>query len=439
MSLVALSQIWMEPRADSYPVALREGKVITFSQFRADVGGVASRLKNCRRAVLACSDSYYFLIGIYALLQVGAVIILPANSQPATLGKLRSLYDLCVEDDFIAMPVQTSVSLSALDPLRPAFEFFTSGSSGEPKAISKNLRMLEYEIAGLDALLGSNLGKGTVFATVAHQHLYGLIFKLFWPLASGRVFSTRTHAFWETLLPEITAGAIVISSPAHLGRLAGIEPLPPMSRPTNVFSAGAILPFAASMQSEAIFGCTPTEIFGSTETGAIAMRHQEKVDQAWQLLPGIAMECDAENRMVLHSPSICPEAFTTADRIEPLANGFHFLGRSDRIAKIEGKRINLIEVENALLQLNDVRAAAVLALPGNSTQLAAALVLSPEGVELLAKMGKFRFGRQLRQALALTQEPMAIPRLWRFVESLPMRDLGKICEAELLTLFGDGT
>ena len=397
---------------------------------------MASRLNNCNRAVLTCSDSYYFLVGMYALLQVGAVIVLPANSQPATLENLRSNYDLCVDDDFVAMPAQSSTSLSVLDPSRPAFEFFTSGTTGEPKAISKNLGMLEFEIAALDAILGSNLGQGKVYATVPHQHLYGLIFKLLWPLATGRVFSARTYAFWEMLLPDITAGDIVISSPAHLGRMGGIEPLPATNRPSNVFSAGAVLPFAASKQSESIFGCIPTEIFGSTETGAIAMRRQERADQPWQLLPGITMECNAENCMVLHSPSIGMEAFTTADRIEPLANGFRFLGRSDRIAKIEGKRINLIEVENALLQLNEVNAAVVLVIPGESPKLGAAVVLSPEGIEHLNKNGKFRFSRHLRQTLASTQEPMAIPRLWRFLETLPIRDLGKICEPDLLALFG---
>ena len=436
MNLILLSQILLEPRIDSYPVAQRDRGIITFSQFRADVAGVATRLKECRRATLACTDSYYFLVGMYALLQIGAAVVLPAGTKHVMREKLNSHDGMHVDDDFIGTSPQETARLVALDPLQPAFEFFTSGSTGEPKVIRKSLRMLENEIAILHAFLGHELGNGAVFATVPHQHLYGLIFKILWPLASGRAFCTQTHAFWEMLLPELTTTSTLVSSPSHLGRLGGMKRISSVNCPQHVFSAGAALPFTASEQSNAVLGCMPTEIFGSTETGAIATRCQKNADEPWQLLPDISMECDIDNRLVLYSPCIGSEAFRTDDIVEPLVDGFRFLGRADRIVKIEGKRISLAEVESALLQLDWVDAAAAIVLPADSPQLAAALVLSPEGLKLLDKKGKFRFGRQLRQELALTQEPMAIPRSWRFIQALPTGNLGKICMTDLLTLFG---
>ncbi len=428
MSLVALSHIWTEPRDSSHPIALCDGKTILFAQFRSDVMRIVPHLKNTKRVLLLCADSYHFLVGMYALLQTNAVIVLPANNQPSLLEKLE--YDCCVDDEFISKPTHETAILSGLDPLRLCFEFFTSGSSGQPKIIRKNLQMLENEITCLNAAL--KLRQGPIFATVAHQHLYGLMFKLLWPLASGRMFSTSTYSFWETLMPVLTPEAVIITSPAHLTRLGGINSLYPSQYPIQIFSAGSVLPLDASKQSEGVFGCLPSEIFGSTETGAIASRQGGGL---WQPLPGITISTNDNNVMLVRSPAIGEDIFITDDRIELQAKGFRFLGRADRIGKIEGKRISFIEVEHALLTLNEVESAIVFTLSGDSPKLVSVVILTPEGKALLAKKGKFRFCSGLRQVLASVLEPMAIPRMWRFVDAIPTHAMGKVNRAELLKLF----
>ncbi len=64
-------------------------------------------------------------------------------------------------------------------------ELFTSGSTGEPKRISKPVKSLDREAALIAAHYAGRLTGSRVVASVAPQHLYGLTFRLFLPMALG--------------------------------------------------------------------------------------------------------------------------------------------------------------------------------------------------------------------------------------------------------------
>ncbi|HLN22605.1 MAG TPA: AMP-binding protein [Patescibacteria group bacterium] len=438
MSLVTLSRLLTDVRPDHHPVAQRRVETIDFARFRADVACAAARLAGCARVAVVCRDSYAAAVALFAALHAGAEVVIPANGLPATLESLRDSFDRLLDDAFVEAGRGETTALTPLDSTRPQLHFFTSGSTGAPKRISKTLAMLDCELATLDGLWGDELGAGPVLATVSHQHIYGLTFKLLWPLAAGRAFAGDMHEIWETLVAALPGGAVVVASPAHLSRLSGLAAVPVDRRPARIFSAGAPLSLTAAREAEAIFGTLPTEIFGSTETGAIATRRQAAEDQPWSLLPGIAMRTDAEGRLSLCSPFVGPDWFDTSDVVAPTADGFRFLGRADRVVKIEGKRVSLAEVEQALPALPWVAAAAAVLLPGEPSRLAAVVVPNASGVERLSELGGFRFGRLLRRALADRFEPAALPRHWRFVDALPLRAMGKLRDADLLALFGGG-
>jgi acyl-coenzyme A synthetase/AMP-(fatty) acid ligase len=435
MTLVKLSRLLTEGRADTHPVAHRHGETIDFARFRADTASAAARLEGCARVAVVCRDSYAAAVALFAALHAGAEVVIPANGLPATLGSLRDSFDRLIDDAFVEAGQGETITLAPLDADRPQLHFFTSGSTGASKRIGKTLAMLDCELETLEGLWGDGLGTGPVLATVSHQHIYGLTFKLLWPLATGRSFAGDMHEIWETLVAALPEGAVVVASPAHLGRLSGLAVLPAHRRPTQIFSAGAPLSLAAAREAEAIFGTLPTEIFGSTETGAIATRRQAAEDQPWRLLPGIAMRTDADGRLSLCSPFVGPDWFETSDVVAPTPDGFRFKGRADRVVKIEGKRVSLAEVEQALPLLPWVTAAAALLLPGDPSRLAAVVVPNVAGVERLSELGGFRFGRLLRRALADRFEPAALPRQWRFVDELPLRAMGKLRDADLLALF----
>ena len=436
MTLVPLSRLLIDGRSDDHPVALRQGQLIRFGHFRSDVAAAADRFKECRHAALVCKDSYNFIVGFYGLLHAGAKVVMPPNSQAGTLSALQAEFDLLVDDDAIEDKKGKTAPLLPIDPLQSSLVFLTSGSTGEPKRIAKNLAMLEREVTTLNSLWGKDSGTGTIFATASHQHIYGLTFKLLWPLMSGRVFSSKIHVLWEDLFTDLTPDAMIISSPAHLERLDGIAPLM-QQHPKRILSAGATLSLPANQQTEKILGCKPTEIFGSTETGAFATRTQTTGTEPWQLFPGMEMRCDEDHRLVLRSPFVGDAWLETSDLIEPISNGFHFLGREDRIVKIEGKRIALSQVEQALRHLPFVKDTAAAVLAGNPDRLVAAVVPSTEGAAALSKMGSFRFGRLLRSQLVGTQEAAGTPRRWRFVTSLPIRAMGKCRDADICALFSE--
>jgi acyl-coenzyme A synthetase/AMP-(fatty) acid ligase len=198
-----------------------------------------------------------------------------------------------------------------------------------------------------------------------------------------------------------------------------------------IVTAGGPLPDAAAADTRAIFGIAPTEIFGSTETGALAY----KDDGLWRALPGISVSTSAEGLLRVRSPYVKDGVCELADKATIAADGrFQFEGRADRIVKIEGRRVSLPELEQAIKQLRWVRDAAIATVPPAHMALGAVVVLTAEGEEALARQRKFRFERMLRRELAATHEPASLPRRWRFVSEIPVDGMGKRRQRDLAQL-----
>jgi acyl-CoA synthetase (AMP-forming)/AMP-acid ligase II len=431
MSFVPLSRLLPEGRADHHVVAFRHGLPLSFGQFRDEVAACAGavRAAGCRRGALVARDGWNFAVGLMGLLHGGAEVVVPPNAQPGALAALSGTWDMVLDDPPI---MGEPLRLRPLDAAACRLAFYTSGSTGTPKRVDKTLAQMEGEAAALQALWGEALGDAPTLATVAHQHIYGLTFKLSWPLMAGRPFVSLSHELWETLLADLPPGAVLVSSPAHLTRLGGLHVV--ADRPRLLLSAGAPLPLAAAREAEWLFGVLPTEIYGSTETGAVATR---QADAPWRPFPGTAVRREVDGRLSLSCPYVSPDWIECADRIDLEADGgFHLLGRADRVAKIEGKRVGLAEVEAALAVLPEVAEAQVVVLGG--TVLAAAVVPTPVGRAALERLGAFRFGRALRWQLSATLEPAGQPRRWRFVERLPDGAMGKRQDAAVTALFEDG-
>ena len=417
MTWLSTSTLLHQGRPPDHVVAMRDGKPIGFARFRADVAAAATHLAGCGRAALACEDAYWFAVGLLALLQAEAEVVLPPNSQSGTLGDLGLLV---VDDAAIANAPVAAFAFRAVE--RGKIVFHTSGSSGTPKQVEKSLDMLQRESEALQAIFGSPAVTGPVLGTVSHQHLYGL------------------------------------------------DPVAPSRCPSLIFSAGALLPPEAAMASQTILGRLPTEIFGSTETGAMATRRQISGDDPWTLLPGTEIRVDGEGRMAVRSAytagwqqteDVIEPVETTstaalrtplpgpsqrspacapiggADTIRLATGGFRFLGRADRIVKIEGARVSLPAVEAALEALPWVSAAAVTALPSLPVRLGGLLVLTADGQEQQRVLGPFQFGRLLRRSLLPVLESAGLPRHWRFAAALPVRHMGKRDDGAVAAFFAD--
>lgn len=441
MTALALSDLLVRGRPYEHPVAVSGAHTIPFARFRADVASLASRLRadGCRSAGLWCEDGYAFVIGLLGIAYAGATAVIPPSTQSVMLSGLSGCWDHLVSDDSMLAgrvePVTAAPDpgpLAAIDVDGCALDFFTSGTTAEPKRVRRTLGQIEREVLAIEALVGSS-GLGTARATVSHQHVYGLAFKLLWPLTAGRPFATRSHEVWETLLPELREGDVLVSSPAHLGRLGGIDGI---WRPALVLSAGAPLPDSAAKETSRLFGISPTEIYGSTETGAVAHRRASAENVPWVPLPGVEVTQRENSCLQLRSPWV-DGVHDSEDVISFRDGGFELHGRADRVVKVEGKRVSLPAVEAALARLSEVREAAVVMLTGERDQLAVAVELSPEGSVLRDRLGDFRLSRLLRSRLAAELEPLGRPRCWRFVDAIPTAAMGKRPDAIVATLFNE--
>lgn len=447
---LALPRGWLDQ--PQQPVALyADGSLLSRRQFMADLSANVSRLRERPGdTAILCTDSlYWFAVGVLALAACRKQVIVAGNALPASLMTLTDLADLVVSDQKHAVPVaqhqlQPGDRGSAPDwpriEMAAPISFFTSGSTSVPKRIDKQLGHLIAEAEAISQLFSAQRPHfRLVCGTVPHHHAYGLAFRLIWPLLAGLPFLDETPEFPEQALAQLDAGSVFVTSPAHLNRLDGLTPLPPAKHPACILSAGAPLSAEAASQAQQLLGCAVTEIYGSTETGALACRRRDHPGEPWRPLPGVSVALDPSGQAEASAPHIPGGRASLADGILLRGDadaGFDLLGRTDRIVKIEAKRVSLDEVEARLRELDDVADAVVIAR-GEPVRLAACVVPSPTGANFLANQGAFRFNRRLRAGLAAHLEAAGLPRHWRFVEQLPRGALGKASQHDIETLFDE--
>lgn len=411
------------------PLFARGGAWVSAGDVRAMAARVA--LPEGKAPVfLHVASAAHFCAGLLAAAAERRTLALPAHAQPAYLAEIGGGDALLGDADFAN--AAAARTLDAADP-DPLLAFYTSGSTGTPKRVEKNLSRLEREAGALEGLWGESAAH--VVATVSHQHIYGLLFRIVWPLLSGRTSDDAAAAYWEDLEGRL-GGATLVSSPAHLSRLSPRAELY-AAPPALIFSSGQLLTADAARACIAAFGRPVTEVLGSTETGGIAWRRQTEPDAPWTPLPGVDIHCAEDGALSVVSPFLQEQhPQPTGDAVAPLPDGrFRLMPRGDRVVKIDGKRVSLTRVEQALAALPEVAAAAALTLPERKQALAGVVTLSPSGRAELARLGAFRLSRKLRSALAEKVEPAERPKHWRFVDDIPTDAQGKRVLSVLRAMF----
>lgn len=446
------SLLHAEDAADR-PFAFSGGGLIALHRFRRDVVALSARVVAacCRRGLVVSNDAYWTTVGLFALAHAGAETLLPPNLLPATLAALRGSYDHILATESIsgegpyldmAPGDGQGSALPEIDADQARVTLFTSGSTGTPKRIVKTVRQLEVEAQTVERVLGQHVPPcAAVHGTVPHQHLYGVTFRLCWPLATRRPFHGVAQQFWEPLLAALKPADVLVTSPSHLSRLDAMAPLPPDRRPSAILSGGAPLPDEAAAAARAVLGCPVREFFGSTEAGVIASRLRSSDGQpSWHAMPGVAVTRLYDHRLRIQSPYLAdPDGEESEDLIElDTDGGFHLKGRADRVAKIEGIRVSLNEFEAHLRTLDGVRDGSLVVLGDKTPYLGGVVVLDTDGDDELAAIGPFRLGRRLRRDLARNLPLPALPRRWRFVAEIPIGPLGKVRTSDLAALFTEG-
>ncbi|MFT4928002.1 MAG: acyl-coenzyme A synthetase/AMP-(fatty) acid ligase [Phenylobacterium sp.] len=424
-----------------------------------------------------------FSVMFFALLTSQKQIVLPPSDRPNQLLALKPHVDATLGSASIdglphlsGDPIDQGTAQNTNIQSNPApliimpeqtIEFFTSGSTSEAKKISKSWSLLNNEINALDALWSESLANAQVVSTVSHQHIYGLIFTVLWPVLAGRQIHQQFIRFPEELnllLSQQLKPITLISSPAFLTRTCN-EPLYQnhTSRFNSVYSSGGPLPLDTALAIQQQLGHSPIEVFGSTETGGIAWRRQTDRLTAtlWQPFADIHIRATAEQRLEIQSPYLPQELpqerpqelpqqlsqqgaqkdwYTTDDRVIISPQGlFELLRRADRIVKIEQKRLSLDTLEATLSEHPWVQQCRSLVVSGKREQIAVAVVLTEQGQSHYQQHNKRHINQQLRQHLANHFEAVLLPRKWRYVSTLPVNSQGKVVHQDLMRLFEGST
>lgn len=399
----------------------------------------ALQQRGVTRLAVHLEDAAELAIALFAAWRAGVAVLLPADLQAQTRLRWAGHVDLWLTD----LPDDTRLDQLNADPLPPAaldldqcsLSLCTSGSSGEPKLIEKRLRQLANEVSALERLWGAELGDACIIGSVAAQHIYGLLFRVLWPLCAGRSFVRQQLPFPEDLqrASREHESFAWVASPALLKRMGDNLDWSHLSVVRRVFSSGGALPADAAASLHQRLGQWPSEILGSSETGGIAWRQG---DPLWRAFDDVTLSQDADGALRIKSPYL-PSGHVeqTADAVRFLEDGrFELLGRLDRIVKLEEKRISLPLLEQALATHEWVSEARLGVVRENRASLGALVVLSASGVHALRNQGRRALTRALREHLVPHCEALALPRRWRLLGHLPLNAQGKLPQALIETL-----
>ncbi len=438
---------------DALPQVLSGSGELSRGAFRRRVQAMRAvlDLHPAKRWALICEDSGWFGAGLLALAAQGRSVVLPQAPQAGALKDTGVEAVLTDKPEAFAGFETLAVSepgddFTATDVLiedATCVEFYTSGSSGSPKCVPKAFAQLRLEVEALERQWGARLGDARVTGTVPHHHLYGLLFRVLWPLSAGRPFHAAMCLQPYELRAAVGGGrCVIVSSPAFLSRMHAYEELPAAMSVSALFSSGAPLPDETARSLQDAWGQSAIEVYGSTETGGIAWRAWESAEERpwWTPIAGVETDIRTEESGPrLWARSGCTwehDWMPSGDLARYGAGGrFRLEGRADDVLKFEDKRISLSEMRAQLMRHPLVTEARLLLLPGERQQLAAVVVLTAQGRATLAQEGKRALQERLRDALRERYEALLIPRKWRFPDALPDNAMGKTEQARLLALF----
>ncbi len=412
-------------------IAMQWGKPVSGQTFVKLLGKACAHLAKAQGDVLiTCPSRLEFAAALLATWLQKKTAILPPNSHPSTLELMHRNHSHA--SHFEAGWTQTFAEVGSTPnehvfaPDTAAVTLYTSGSTGEPKAITKTFGNLFAEASMLATAF--DWPQTPVVATVPPLHLYGLTFSLLLPLMLQQPWVDETPLHTEEVVGclQQNASRTLITVPVHLRAL--LEQQPHFDDIFCVASAGA-LPETVALRWHELYGTDILEIYGSSETGVIASRHQRS-SHDWEPAPKVTVTNNSDGLLCVTSP------FTMAGEGQTLITGdaatlhesnrFTLHGRADSIVKIAGKRISTTAIEKALQSCEGVLDAAVLAVPVEShvrdIMLLAAVSASDPALNAT------QLKSQLRKKLADAE----IPRKIVLMPQLPREENGKLSRQRLL-------
>lgn len=373
-------------------------------------------------------DPTDFAAALWGAWHAGAIpVLLPPiwkSSEIYTSYRLLPVLDAELERQVCADTPRTYVQLDVLEGSEVRMVIPTSGSTQAAVWIEKKLCQLDKEIQDLEVTFGQQMGSSPIYATVPHHHIYGLLFRVLWPIAARRSIYQKKYS--PHIGDDVSSGATLITSPAYLKRMMPISQ--GKKHLGTIFTSGDRLTDDVAKNVQENLGLQPIEIYGSTETGGIAWRQGQSV---YRCLPRVEVSIRKERIWVRSAYLPDNNWWETTDKAIHHQEGWQLLGRCDNVVKIEDKRVSLSHIERIAMTLPAVdKARAVVVHHARRQCVAVAFsIVSGEDTDVS------RIRMQLRQAYARHLEPTVRPRYFQKIEHWPVNDMGKTTEKHLTEIF----
>ncbi|NCT96356.1 MAG: acyl-CoA synthetase [Comamonadaceae bacterium] len=421
---------------------------VRVGEFLADAVAFAQALPPEGDLINLCEDRYRFAVGFAAGLLRGRVSLQPSSLAPQSLRQLAQDFPgaLCLVDgaemslaaEAAGLPRREVAArpgagrppvaeMPWIDDARRAAVLFTSGSTGRPQPHPKHWGRLVRNGQAEAAALGLDRTPHVLVGTVPIQHSYGFESTFLLALHGGCSFWSGKPFFPQDIndaLAAVPAPRLLVTTPFHLANW--LASAASGALPQRLLSATAPLAEGLAQQAEAACGAELHEIYGSTESSALASR-RTVAGPAWTLLPGARLRFagDVASAEGGHVEGTVP----LADLIEPLADGrFVLHGRHADLINIAGKRTSLAYLNRQLAGLEGVLDAAFF------------LPEAPGGDAAVTRLVAFAVapGRQPAPLLAELRErvdAIFLPRPLVLLPALPRNATGKLTREALAALY----
>jgi acyl-coenzyme A synthetase/AMP-(fatty) acid ligase len=420
-------------------IAYRAGAPVTAQRFLSDVRHLAGRLPAGNHVLNVCADRYRFTVALAACLVTGRVSLLPSTHTPEVIGQMAAFAPdaFCLTDDprcEIDLPrfhypegmpgPDAAWEIPAIPVTQLAAIVFTSGSTGTPLPYKKTWGRLACCVRDGAPRLGLSDGRSHVLiGTVPAQHMYGFESTVLLALMSGNAFCAERPFYPADIAATLAAvpqPRALVTTPVHLRALLESEiALPPLDL---VVSATAPLDQELARAVEKRFYVRLMEIYGSTETGQIAVRRTAE-SAAWRLWPDVRLKI-SNDQVFAHGGHV--EQLTAMQDVIEIVGADEFLlhGRTADLVNVAGKRSSFGYLNAQLNAIPGVTDGVFFLREGatGSTGVArlGAVVVAPT-------LSVAALNEQLRQRI----DPVFLPRPLIIVERLPRNATGKLPQHEL--------
>lgn len=333
----------------------------------------------------------------------------------------------------------------------PAIFMYSSGSTGKPKRVTRTHGQLLAEYQALAATVSLN-DADRILCTVPLYHAHGFGNCMFAALLSGGTLVLMEGEFnprEAARLMEAQRITVYPAVPFMVKMIAdGFYPTKPdLGSIRLLFSAGAALPLEVARRFRDVFGLTPRQLYGSTETGAVSINQdggEGTEESVGKPLHGVRIDILDEGgqplsageigEVAIRSPAMTAQYDGLPDVTAECFQRGYFLpgdlglvdadgrlyikGRKKLLINVAGNKVDPLDVEAVIKTHPKVRDVVVLGSPDpNYGEMVKAVVVVAED------------GCAAEEITALCSQRLAwykVPKRVEFRTEIPRSPLGKI-------------